>query len=357
MLLPLLLALSTAQYLSNLPVARSGSPEPELRPLRYDGTFGYLPDLLRQLEIDASSQMLVFSRTSFQAAKVSPENPRAIYFNDRAAVGWVPGAAKIEVALQEPGVGTVFYTLDADSGSKLERQQGCLQCHQGPATLGVPGMFVGSVIPDATGKPQHDGAIITDHRTPFADRWGGWYVNARRGQQLDRSNAIAPDPAEPLKLDTLGKQNLPELPRKLKPYLAASSDIVALMVFEHQTYVANLLTRFGQETRLGLQTTVVDQVVDGLFFVDEAPLREPIEGISEFAKTFALRGPLREFDLKTRLFRYRLSYMIYSPLFDGLPDSANEQLRTRIRERLAALPADERAAIRRILQETKPRFL
>ena len=107
---------------------------------------GYLPSLLEHLGISADSQALVFSKTSFQAEKISPRNPRAIYFNDTAAVGWVRGASSMEVAAIDPQQGVIFYTLDAEG--RFERQQVCLKCHQGAATMGVPGLFVGSVFPD-----------------------------------------------------------------------------------------------------------------------------------------------------------------------------------------------------------------
>jgi len=107
-----------------------------------------------------------------------------------------------------------------------------------------------------------------------------------------------------------------------------------------------------------------------MFFVEEAPLAEPIEGVSSFTKTFPERGPrdskgrsLRDFDLKTRLFRYPLSFAIYSPTFDALPDAARERFTKRIREvltgvdrsaKFAKLTDQDRTAIVEILRETKP---
>jgi hypothetical protein len=150
--------------------------------------------------------LLVFSKTSFQADRISPRNPRAIYFNDDVAVGWVRGSSSMEVAAFDSRQGVVFY------------QQACLNCPQGPATLGVPGIFVGSVYPNLDGQPSAT-AIITDHRTPFSDRWGGWYVNAVHGEQPDRANAVAPDPAGPSALE--------KLTAKFNPagYLTPLSDI------------------------------------------------------------------------------------------------------------------------------------
>src|SRR5579859_3702107 len=50
--------------------------------LQFDKKLGYLPALLRELQIPASSQMLVFSKTSFQRKYIGPRTPRALYFND-----------------------------------------------------------------------------------------------------------------------------------------------------------------------------------------------------------------------------------------------------------------------------------
>src|SRR5580704_13331621 len=68
---------------------------------------GYLPDLLRTLGVNVDSQALVFSKTSFQAAKISPRNPRAIYFNDEVAVGFVRTGDVIELASLDPKQGII----------------------------------------------------------------------------------------------------------------------------------------------------------------------------------------------------------------------------------------------------------
>jgi hypothetical protein len=294
-----------------------------------------LPALLRTLNIDSSSQALVFAKDSFQASRISPRNPRAIYFTDNAAVGWVRGSRDVEIASTDPHLGPIFYKYSTETG-RLTRETVCLQCHQGAATLGVPGIFVGSVFADSTGMPSRDGAIITDHRTPFADRWGGWYVTALHGEQPDRANGVAPDPAEPRAIANDGKRNLASLAKEvnLAGYLEPTSDMVALMTFEHQTQMTNLMTRLAWESRIaeaaGKPLPDVEEIVAYMTFRDEVPLPEPVEGASRFTADFARRGPLREFDLRTRLFRYPLSYMIYSAQFDALPDA----VRTRIYRRL-----------------------
>jgi hypothetical protein len=260
----------------------------------------------------------------------------------------------MEVAALDPRQGVMFYTFE---DGRFERQRVCLRCHQGAATMGVPGWFIGSVFPDASGMPDRTDAIITDHRTPFADRWGGWYVNAIRGEQRDRANGVADDPSEPHALKS--RQNLPTLVRQFNTsgYLAPVSDIVALMTFEHQTQMTNLMARVAWLARMGKPLDAdIDVLVRYMVFADEAPLKEPIEGVSTFTKTFPQRGPrdrkgrsLRDFDLKTRLCRYPLSYMVYSPAFDALPPGVRQAIWRRVFVELK-----DRPDVLEILRDTKP---
>jgi hypothetical protein len=334
-------------YVPDLPIHHAG--EAKDNPVaRLKGDVD-LPGLLRALKINIDSQLLVFSKTSVQAARISPRNPRAIYFNDEAAVTWVRGGDEVELAALDREQGTVFYTL---RDGKITRGETCLRCHHGPATMGVPGIFVGSVYPGPTGLPDRTQAIITDHRTPFEDRWGGWYVNARNGQGADRGNSVADDPAEPHQLRTEGNQNLTSLTKFFSPagYLSPVSDIVALMTFEHQTQAVNLMTRVGWEVRMGRPIDDdLTALASYLSFAGEAPLKEPVEGVSTFAKTFPQTGPLREFDLQTRLFKYPVSYMIYSPAFDALPLEVRRAIYGKIYK---ALNAKDRKVVFEILRKT-----
>jgi hypothetical protein len=322
---------------------------------------GYLPSILELLGIPVDSQALVFSKTSFQAPKISPANPRAIYFTDDVAIAYVRGGDGLEVAATDPKLGTILYSFN---DGKFTRRDVCLKCHQGPATFGVPGIFIGSVFPSPTGAPAKEGAIITDHRTAFEDRWGGWYVNARHGEQRDRANAVASNPSDPDILDTDGAQNLTSLIGRFSPagYLSGVSDIVSLMTFEHQTQMINYLTRIAWEARTGDQRldTDLEGLVNYMTFADEAPLKEPIEGVATFMKTFPQRGPrdakgrsLRDFDLQKRLFRYPLSYLIYSAQFDALPDNVHEKIYRRLFDALGRKPESDRQAILEILRDTK----
>jgi hypothetical protein len=280
----------------------------------------------------------------------------------------------MELVAIDRTLGPVFYALSVDARGTptIARSTACLRCHHGPNTAGVPGIYVGSVIPGPSGAPlRDDSAIITDHTTPFADRWGGWYVTARKGEQPDRANAVALNPAEPDSLVRESVQNLVTLAGRfnLADYLAPTSDIVALMTFEHQTQMTNLLTRVAWEARLGERTSSIEELVDYMLFVGEAPLKEPIEGVSAFTRTFPQRGPhdsrgrsLRDFDLEERLFRYPLSYMIYSEAFDALPEAARAEIYQRLhavlsgsddRKKYSHVTEVDRTAILNILAQTK----
>ena len=355
--------------------------------LEYTPGRGYLPALLKLFGLNIDSQVLVFSKTSFQSTKISPRAPRALYFNDEVAVGSVQDGDVLELAAVDPQQGVNFYTLDVQKTDKPEfaRRDACLQCHQGVATLGVPGILVSSVYPGPDGMPAFRGAsTITDHRSKLDQRWGGWYVTGTTGSQNHMGNAVAHNPSQPQLLEIRGTQNLTSLAGKfdLTKYLAPTSDIVALMTLEHQTRMTDLMIRVGWDARIAAQegktdeaaqaklNAEIDEMVVYMLFADEAKLFEPIQGVSTFTKTFPERGPrdkqgrsLRDFDLQTRMFKYPLSYMIYSAAFDGMPDKVRERVYQRLYEVLtgkdqspqfARLSADDRKAILEIVRETKP---
>ena len=237
----------------------------------------------------------------------------------------------------------------------------------------------------SSGAPlRGDTAIITDHRTAFADRWGGWYVTARRGEQRDRANAVAANPSDPAALVRDSQQNLTTLAGRfdLASYPTGTSDIIALMTFEHQTQMWNLLSRVAWQARIAEQASAgaqarehgelriaIEDLVTYMLFAGEARVDKPIEGVSSFARTFASRGvrdrrgrSLRDLDLKTRLFRYPLSYVIYSEAFDALPATARDLVYQRLYEILSGVNTDaafahlsprDRRAIIDIVRETK----
>jgi hypothetical protein len=353
--------------------------------LARDPERGYLPAVLNALEIPVSSQVLVFSKTSFQAPLISPANPRALYFNDEVSVGHVHDGHVLELAAVDPDAGVVFYTLNQQrSAPQLVRNDDCLQCHGTPNTLGVPGLIVRSVFPDRAGMPLFQaGSFVTDYRSPFEQRWGGWYVTGTHGTARHMGNQRSVDDAGTLAPETGAniKDLAPFFDTSL--HLSPHSDIVALMVLEHQSRMTNLMTRFGWEVRVALAREPAGdtdlhrnlaiwarEFVDYLLFIDEAPLPgSPVQGASGFAEQFANLGPrdrqgrsLRDLDLQTRLLKYPCSYLIYSEQFDRLPEIARDAIARRMRQVLTGedrqpkysrlSPADRRAILE-ILRDTK----
>jgi hypothetical protein len=330
----------------------------------FDPRLGYMPSVVRALDLKSESQVLVFSKTSLQSTFISPYTPRAILFDDSVALAWIPGAPLLELAANNAGQGTVFYALRQIPSAvpQFERlDTTCLTCHRSSQTLGVPGMAVASVPVTAAGEIADGASLITDHRTAFEQRWGGWYLsnlNAKfRNRAVDLASATAAGPAV-----------------DVSRYPSPTSDPVALMVLEHQTHFVNLLTRLAWEVRTEADAAdvraSVNELVDYALFVNEASMPSQIGHASRFAASFAQLGPrdgagrsLRDFDLRNRLFRYRCSYMLYSAAFDALPPSALAAVYERLWVVLSggdtgpayqALPASEREAVVEILRATKP---
>jgi hypothetical protein len=350
--------------------------------LKSDGPSGYLRSVLDALNVPIESQVVVFVKDSVQAIRINIGNPRSLFFNESVAVGWVRGGF-IELASQDPTQGVIFYRLDRTftGGPRFTRDDSCLSCHHAFPTMAVPGMLARSV-----------GQFQVDDHVPLDRRWGGWYVTGTHGSIQHMGNA---EPARlfesPRPTDTF---NWPSLDGKLDMagYLSPHSDIVALMVFEHQMHLMNLLTRIGWDARVadyewqrgnaqrpgspqGQADTIVPvadaarEVVDYLLFIDEAPLTAAIHGSTRFAEKFAAQGPrdrlgrsLRDLDLRRRLMRYPCSYLIYSPLFDKLPAHAKDAIYRRMWQvlsgkdraaRYTRLSSADRQAITEILRDTK----
>ncbi len=357
----------------------------------FDAKSGFLPSALDALALPIDSQLLVFSRTSLQARRISEQNPRAIFFNDRVALGWVRGGTVLEVAAHDAAAGVVFYTLDQrpePSGGppQFTRAFVCLGCHVTADTLGVPGLLMFSTTrPEGSqfsGIPRH-----VDQSVPLAQRFGGWFVTGSAGPVRHMGNEVAA-------LDGRASRELASTDGLFDAdgYRTRSSDIVAHLVLTHQAGTTNLLTRAAWEAReaeaalrsasgggagedararvAAVMRGVAREVVDELLFVDEAPLTAPVRGRSGFAERFSARGPhdrsgrsLYELDLRTRLMKYPCSYLIYSPAFDALPALVKDPIYQRLWEVLSgeardaryqtALPRDVREAIVEILRETK----
>ena len=357
------------------------------RALERDERTGYLQSLLDALGISAESQLLVFSKTGVQRAYTGPHTPRAIYFDESVAIGYVPGAPAIEIASQDPRQGVVFYTLDQNRMAPMpERRTSCLTCHVSAATLDVPGMIVrshtvgedGNVLPQAVAHP-------VDHRTPHPDRWGGWLVTfegapppyAQRAHEGNITFERNGNTTNGVFIDWIGSapQN--------RGYLSPWSDITALLAFAHQMHAINLITRLGWQWRVDESSgrasaasadinRLAAELADYLLFADEASLPVPLTPRPGFAAALQSLIPadrrgrsFAQFDLVDRLLKYPCSYMIYTPAFDALPAPARQIVYGRMIDLLSGPPnegrferttAADRRAILEILRETKSDF-
>ena len=367
--------------------------------LTYEEDHGYLASILFQLGISPESQILVFSKTSFQPQKISPYRPRAVYFGDDVYVGWVQQGDVLEISTVDPQLGAVFYTLkqEVTKTPSFVRDRGqCITCHASSRTSNVPGHLVRSVYPAQSGQPRFDaGTFTTDYRSPLLERWGGWYVTGTHGKQRHMGNVIARDRENPENLDVEAGATVTDLRDLLNTssYLSSHSDIVALMVLEHQIRMHNLITQASFESRSAChydrimnealqrpldqrsESTIrridaaVEELVDCLLFVDEYHLQDPVHGTSLFTEKFSARGPrdsqgrsLYQLDLSQRLMKYPCSYLIYSEPFAGMPAVTKQQVYQRLFDILSGtdthnkyvhLTSADRQTILEILRDTK----
>jgi len=341
--------------------------------LEFEAGTGHLRSLLKALGVSESSQMLVFARNSVHARLISPDNPRALYYSDAAYIGFVPGAPFLEVSAIDPRKGTVFYTVSQKKGEPpaFNREESCLLCHASGNSLNVPGQLVRSFVTDTQGNPTRGHSKI-NHDSPYAQRWGGWYVTGDSGRLPHLGNLSTA-------ADLLDHDRHPDGPGRAvalasridaSKYLSRHSDIAALLVHDHQTWMHNLITRVNYEHQYERRENSEEALLHYLLFADEPALENPVLGNSSFETVFARQGPrdgqgrsLRDLDLETRLFKYRCSFLIYSAAFDNLPDAVKGRLYRRLWEALSAeappspfdrLPRAERRAILEILRDTKP---
>ena len=344
------------------------------------GELPYLLSLLKALNVPVTSQMLVFSNTSLQLRLISPRNPRALFFNEDVYVGYIPGG-RIEIVSLDPEVGGIFYIFDIPrdgSAFRAERSDRCMNCHAKEETFYVPGLFVKSVVPLPTGGSlQAFRQKQSGHAIPFAERFGGWYVTGKHGIAEHWGNALGRNSSEGV------LQKLPLEPGRTFDYARypmPSSDILPQLLHEHQVGFVNRVLEATYKTRellnasggklTNADSALLDEkaksLVHYILFADEVPL-PGVEGDAAFKADFQKAGvavsgaSLREFDLKTRIFKYRCSYMIHGAVFAGLPREMKlrvyRQLATALNEAqpdkaYAYLPLAEKRAIRAILKGT-----
>ena len=372
-----------------------------------DNGRGYLDSLLAELDIDPSSQMLVFSPTSLQHKLISPEKPRAVFFNDNTFIGFVQNSKIVEVTVIDNEKGIVFYTFDnvPKESKYFERaDQTCLVCHDTQGTMGggVPMLMALSSVYSDRNVPlkNYSGIGNVVDQTPIEDRWGGWYVTGRHGLQPHLGNILLKSPADLDKLDDFRIWNLETMAGSPwmdpAPYPADTSDIVALMVLEHQVTVQNQITyvRFKAPAVLKRRdmeeaataaswdelpapaqstlTRMMDRLVMLMVFMDAADFQSPITGTPAYTENFMASGPvddqgrsLRELDLNKRLFRYPLSYLVYTEDFRSLQPYALDYIYSKLAAYLSGeidfegrsqFSLAERQAALEILMATDPAF-
>ena len=377
------------RYFQRTAVDRFSRRIPELAagrlPLDRSSERAFLKSLLRALDIPESSQLLVFSNTSLQLSLINPDNPRALYFSDDLYLGYVPGG-KIEVATIDAELGAVFYIFDiprSDSRVVVERARRCMNCHANEDTLKVPGLSVKSVAPGPGGGSLdtfHPGQ--SGHTQPLAERFGGWYVTGTGGFDGHWGNRMGRLYQGELSATPLE----PGTRFSFERYPVATSDLLAHLLHEHQVGGVNRLIRAQYRFRElrhrnggsvppalppDLETELAD-LLSYLLFAQEAPLpASGIPGNPAFREGFARNRKavdghsLKDLDLRTRLLRFRCSYLVHTPFFEGL----DADLRRRIlrdldlalspEKRNAAsrhLSDSEAAVIRTILRATVPGF-
>ena len=355
-------------------------------PLDYSGELAFLKSLLKALEIPESSQLMLFSTTSLQLRLINPGNPRAIYFNEDLYIGYIPGG-RIEVVAMNPELGGVFYIFDIPRGGNrvnVERATRCMNCHASEDTMHVPSLLVKSVVPGPnSGSLKAFRIGESGHAIPFAERFGGWHVTGADAGLEHQGNATG----RYVKGKIVTSANPPGYRFRWNRYPVRTSDILPHLLLEHQTGFANRVLKAGYKARsflkegegkltaahAGEMAGEVEEVVRYLLFVDEVSLPSGgLEGDVAFKRAFGgNRRPtadglsLKDFDLRTRLFRHRCSYMIYTPVFQGLPTEIKRRIYARLDAVLGAevavpgyekLPLEERQTIRRILSETLPDY-
>ncbi len=341
-----------------------------------------LASLLRELKVPVTSQLLVYSATSLQAGLIRPSNPRALYFSDEVYVGFVPGG-RFEVAAIDPQVGPVFQIVQLDRASgrlQATRTDRCMNCHAGATSNRLPGFTAESVIVmPAGGSLEGFRREQVGHTIPLSERLGGWVVTGAHEHGDHLGNLIGENTPR-------GVKHVPNPPGKLfswDRYPVSTSDLFNHLVHEHQLAFHNFVTLGQYRTREALAAgkgTLSDQdaaVLDDIarrfvryiLFQNEARL--PPGGIKPdpaFARDFAAAAhrikngaSLRDTDLRSRMFRYRCSYLIHTPSFAALPDEFKKRvlagLGSALRERGSPpefdyIPQDEKRAISTILRET-----
>ncbi len=352
--------------------------------LNTQNQLSFVTSLLKALNIPASSQMLVFSTTSLQLSKISPRNPRALYFTEDLYLGYIPGG-KIEIISIDPQLGGIFYIFEIPRGEKTpqpQRAKRCMNCHADTDTRHVPGLVIKSVIPGPNGGSLNSfRREQTGHQIPLEDRFGGWHLTDADPIKKHWGNLIG-------QLSPAGLKKQIILPGQLfdfNNYPNDRSDLLPQLLHEHQVGFINRVVEAGYKYRSYLHTDKsqlspahakeIEQITSDLtrylLFADEAKLPPGINGDPQFKQDFRAKRQtlasgesLKDLDLGRHLFKYRCSYMIYSNAFQGLPKKFKQQIYQKLDQALntqnpapdySYLPSAEKRIIKKLLQNTLPK--
>ncbi|MEM7697300.1 MAG: hypothetical protein AAF236_02720 [Verrucomicrobiota bacterium] len=342
----------------------------------------FVASLLEHLDVPASSQLLVFSRTSLQTRHISGSNPRAMYFNEDVYVGYIPGG-EVEIVSLDPELGAIFYMFGVPRGDErleIERSGRCMNCHAVLETRRIPGLSIRSVIPGSNwGKLVAFRDKEIGHQIPLSERFGGYHVTGDPGFSDHKGNLRGEKVGGMIVTEAIE----PGTEFEWSSYLTETSDILPHLILEHQagfmnlvleaTYRARTYQHLGKGEIKPEHAAVLDglaeELVRYLLFADEAKF--PDGGIRvdpQYRDDFladrkqASNGiSLKDLDLETRLFQHRCSYLIYSDVFQATPDLFKERVYGLLGEAIstqepdpdfAYLPDTEKQAISGILRET-----
>ncbi len=343
----------------------------------------FIASILEYLDVPASSQLLIFSRTSLQTRRISGSNPRAVYFNENVYVGYIPGGS-VEIVSLDPELGGIFYIFKVPKGEAqpvFERGgRLCTDCHSVSKTRRVPGLLTRSVIPASNwGKLVAFRDDEMGHQIPLSERFGGWHVTGEPGIFDHKGNLKGEKVGGKIVTDAIE----PGTEFDWSAYLTETSDILPHLILEHQTGFMNLVLEATYRARtyqhigkgemkpehVAVLHGLAGELVRYLLFADEAKF--PAGGIRvdpQYREDFladrkeASNGiSLKDLDLETRMFKHRCSYLIYSDVFQATSDLFKQRVYQVLGEAIstekpnpdfAYLSVTEKEAIRGILRET-----
>jgi hypothetical protein len=342
----------------------------------------FLTSLLEALNIPISSQIMVFSASSLQSEIINPRNPRSLYFNEDTYIGWVPNGL-VEIIAADPEMGPIFYVYDrlrpGGPVPGVQRSTKCMNCHAGNATRRLPGLIAESLLVSQAGSSLETyRRDVQGHQIPLEDRFGGWHLTGDHNLSSHKANVMG--------LARNGKIEKTAVPpgqfSDLGLHLLPTSDILPHLIHEHQigfenrlVYAIYTVRQLKHENRGMLGGAAKAEIEERaqelaryIMFADEAKFpSRGITGDPAYAQDF-LRDrkvtkaglSLKDFDMKTRMFKHRCSFMLYTDTWKQAPKELKERiyyhmalyLREQPDSQHAHLSPPERMAIRGILKET-----